>query len=84
MKMRVRTARPDADNLVEVVLEVRSFREAKARFRKLQSALPDLTLYAQVARRRREKHGLECQVQFKTDPGIAFNFDPPSASSLSK
>ena len=26
----------------------------------------------------------ECQVQFKPDPGIASNFDPPSASSLSK
>ena len=28
--------------------------------------------------------GFRCQVQFKPDPGIASNFDPPSASSLSK
>ena len=59
MKMRIRTSCPDVDNLVEVVVEVASLREAKARFRKLQSALPHLNLYAQVARRRREKHGLE-------------------------
>lgn len=58
MKMRIRTSCPDADNLVDVVLDVSSLREAKARFRKLQSALPHLELYAQVARRRREKHGL--------------------------
>ena len=25
-----------------------------------------------------------CQVQFKTDPGIAFNFDPPFGPSFSK
>ena len=25
-----------------------------------------------------------CQVQFKTDPGIAFKFDPPSGPSLSE
>lgn len=59
MKMRIRTSCPDADNLVEVVLKVSSLRQAKARFRKLQGALPHLCLYAQVARRRREKHGLE-------------------------
>ena len=59
MKMRIRTASPDADNLVEVLLEVSSLREAKARFRTLQGALPHVSLYAQVARRRREKHGFE-------------------------
>ncbi|MDE0695735.1 MAG: hypothetical protein OXH76_07875 [Boseongicola sp.] len=58
MKMRVRTSCPDAGNLVEAVLEVSSLREAKARFRNLQGALPHLGLCAHVARRRQEKHGL--------------------------
>ena len=49
--------RPDADNILEVVQKVRSLRKAKARFRKLQSTGPHLRLFAQVARRRREKHG---------------------------
>ena len=39
------------------------------------------TVLAIIGRPRTEDR---CQVQFKIDPGIAFNFDPPSGFSFSK